>query len=96
MTNEQKEQARKRMHRLLDIVLDANGFEERQRDTTGTKPTIFFEYMGHINAISIDIIPTGWKSEETEPQRNEALWCELDRLTDEAVKKAAEKCRRAE
>lgn len=54
---------RKRIHQLLDIVLDINGCESRQQTYTGTKPTAFFEYAGHINSLLININPAGWHKE---------------------------------
>ena len=51
---------RQQLHRLLDLVLDTNGFESRRRDTTGTMPTVFLSYSGHVNDITIDIHKDGW------------------------------------
>lgn len=56
---------RKQMHELLDIVLDGNGFESRKRDNTGTLPTLFFEYSGHVNMVRIDLHSDGWQSGST-------------------------------
>lgn len=56
---------RKQMHELLDIVLDGNGFESRKRDNTGTLPTLFFEYSGHVNMVRIDLHSDGWQCGST-------------------------------
>ena len=56
------EQIRKRMHEILDIVLDGNGFEKRKRDITGTLPTMFFDYSGHVNSFGVRICTDGWQS----------------------------------
>lgn len=55
------EQIRKRIHEILNIVLDGNGFECRQRDKTGTLPTLFFEYSGHVNSFSVRLCVDGWQ-----------------------------------
>lgn len=51
---------KEKIHELLDIVLEGNGITERQRDKTGTLPTLFFRYSGHINKIEIDLHSDGW------------------------------------
>lgn len=62
---EKQEIIRKQLHELLDIVLDGNGIESRKRDNTGTLPTLFFEYSGHVNMIRIDLHSDGWQSGST-------------------------------
>ena len=39
---------RKKIHEILDIVLDINTTQERLREVTGIKPTAFFEFSGHV------------------------------------------------
>lgn len=51
---------KEKIHELLDIVLEGNGITERQRPKTGTLPTLFFRYSGHINKIEIDLHKDGW------------------------------------
>lgn len=55
-----KEENRKKLHELLDIVLDGNGLGERSRALTGTLPTLFFRYSGHIARVDIDLCSNGW------------------------------------
>ena len=62
---EKQEIIRKQMHELLDIVLDGYGIESRRRDNTGTLPTLFFEYSGHVNMVRIDLHSDGWQSGST-------------------------------
>lgn len=64
-TTEKQEIIRKQLHELLDIVLDGNGIESRARDNTGTLPTLFFEYSGHINMVRIDLHSDGWQKGNT-------------------------------
>lgn len=96
MTNEQKERIREQMHRLLDIALDTNGFEERCRETTGPLPTIFFEYSGHINRLDVDIIPSGWSS-CAGPQRVNLFSRQLnpEDFTDSAIEAVEKACKEA-
>ena len=63
MTKEEiRERNREKLHRILDMVLDGNGFESRKRNETGTLPTLFFEYSGHVNLFKIALHKDGWFS----------------------------------
>ena len=55
-----KEENRKKLHELLDIVLDGNGLGERIRAQTGTLPTLFFRFSGHVARVDIDLCSNGW------------------------------------
>lgn len=55
-----KAENRKKLHELLDIVLDGNSLEARSRGTTGTLPTLFFRYSGHVARVDIDLCSNGW------------------------------------
>lgn len=55
-----EEENRKKLHELLDIVLDGNGLGERSRAQTGTLPTLFFRYSGHVARVDIDLCSNGW------------------------------------
>lgn len=64
MNKRAKKKAEKRIrgdiHKVLDIVLDINGLEERSRELTGTLPTAFFDFSGHISEVGISIYKDGW------------------------------------
>ena len=63
MTNEEKKLLiRKQAHELLDIVLDANGLEDRSQEKTGNKPTVFFRYSGHVNEMEMSLYKDGWSA----------------------------------
>lgn len=62
MTDQQKENNRKMLHELLDIVLDVNGLESRSRDKTGTLPTVFVDFSGHVSLIQIRLYTDGWSA----------------------------------
>ena len=55
-----EEKLRNQLHEILDIVIQTNGFNQRQRTKTGTLPTVFFYYSGHVNTLSIDLHADGW------------------------------------
>ena len=61
---EREKTIREQMHEILDIVLDVNGCEARQRKHTGFKPTAFMRFSGHIGFVSVDIYKNGWESGE--------------------------------
>lgn len=53
---------REKIHELLDIVLDGNGLAARSRRETGTLPTMFFNFNGHVGDIDIYLHSDGWES----------------------------------
>ena len=55
-----EEENRRKLHELLDIVLDGNGLGERSQAKTGTLPTLFFRYSGHVASVDIDLCSNGW------------------------------------
>lgn len=57
-----KEKQREQLHKLLDIVIDGNSFERRDREITGTLPSLFFDLSGHVNSVEICLFPDGWKA----------------------------------
>lgn len=59
-TMDNKDIIRKQMHDLLDMAIDTNGFESRKRYETGTLPTVFFNFSGHVNNLDIDLHTDGW------------------------------------
>lgn len=51
---------RRDIHRILDMVLDINGLEARKREITGSKPTVFLSFSGHVAKIEVSIHECGW------------------------------------
>lgn len=51
---------REAIHKVLDLVLDVNGLEERKREVTGDKPTAFFGFSGHTAGITVGVFKNGW------------------------------------
>lgn len=54
---------RKKIHKILDQVLDINGLEARSKKKTGYKPTAFLDMRGHVGTISVWIYKNGWDHE---------------------------------
>lgn len=52
---------RQKIHELLDLALDINGLGERRQKTTGNLPTVFFEFMGHVAWVNVDVCSNGWR-----------------------------------
>ena len=53
---------RKKIHDVLDMVLEINTTYPRQRKNTGTMPTAFFDFSAHVSRVYVQIIKDGWNS----------------------------------
>ena len=51
---------RKKLHRILDQVIDINGLGKRQAKLTGDKPTAFYWFNGHTGDLSVTVHSMGW------------------------------------
>lgn len=51
---------RLRIHRMLEIALRINGLEAREVEKTGSLPTAFFGFSGHIGTARIYVYTKGW------------------------------------
>ena len=51
---------RKKLHRILDQVIDINGLGARQAKLTGDKPTAFYWFNGHAGDLSVTVHSMGW------------------------------------
>ena len=51
---------RKKVHEILEMVLENNTTHPRQREYTGTLPTAFFEFSGHVSRVYVQVIRDGW------------------------------------
>lgn len=61
MTDLQKDEVLNSVTTILALVLATNGYERRQRTYTGTLPTVFFDYSGHVNTLNLRIYKDGWE-----------------------------------
>lgn len=55
------EENRRKVHEILDIVLDTNTLEGRSTERTGTLPTVCFRFSGIGARIVTEIYPDGWR-----------------------------------
>ena len=62
MTFEEKVKLKSQVYEIMDLVLEGNGYEQRQREMTGTLPTFFVYFSGHVNTLTVDIHTDGWSS----------------------------------
>lgn len=51
---------RKKVHEILEMVLEINGTHSRQRELTGNKPTAFFCFSGHTAGVAVNVYNDGW------------------------------------
>lgn len=51
---------RKKIHDVLEMVLEINGTHSRDRELTGNKPTAFFYFSGHIADVAVSLYKNGW------------------------------------
>jgi len=68
---------REGLHRLLDLVLDINGLEERKQSVTGNLPTAFFSFNGHTASADVRLYNQGWNAVD-DPDYSEYLWSYKD------------------
>ena len=54
------EENRRKIHEILDIVLDTNTLEGRNIEKTGTLPAVSFRFSGICGKVVADIYQDGW------------------------------------
>lgn len=54
------EENRRKIHEILDIVLDTNTLERRTSERTGTLPTVCFRFSGLSAKLVVELYPDGW------------------------------------
>ena len=58
------EENRRKIHEILDIVLDTNTLEGRTSDRTGTLPTACFRFSGLSAKVVAELYPNGWNGRQ--------------------------------
>lgn len=51
---------RKKVHEILEMVLEINTTYSRKRALTGNKPTAFFNFSGHTAGVDVNVYNDGW------------------------------------
>lgn len=84
------EENRRKIHEILDIVLDTNTLECRTSERTGTLPTVCFRFSGIGARVVAEVYPDGWcvgqngkdfyfdTDTEISQQTIDALWRECE------------------
>lgn len=49
------------IHELMLMAIDFNGFEPAEKELTGEKPTIIFDFYGNTGMINLMIFENGWE-----------------------------------
>lgn len=60
---------RELLHRILDLVIDINGLEERKVNVSGDKPTAFLYFSGHTADLDVQVHEKGWNPFENISKR---------------------------
>ena len=60
----QSEQIKEKVMKVIDLCFEINGGPEvkRNREITGSLPTAFFDYSGHVANFYVKVFPNGWSS----------------------------------
>lgn len=51
---------RKKVHEILEMVMEINTTYPRERECTGTLPTTFFQFSGHVSTVYVQVCRDGW------------------------------------
>ncbi len=54
----------KKVSEIFQLCIEINDFENRQRSITGSKPTVFLNFSGHVAALDIQVFEGGWEEQK--------------------------------
>ena len=81
---------REKLHQILDLVIDINGFDSRQVRLTGDKPTAFFWFSGHVSSLEVFLYTRGYKRNSKHDVRMEDYIDRENPMLDEIIQKLEE------
>ena len=84
---------RKKLHEILDIVLDCNGLKARRRNKTGKLPTAYLSFYGNVACCDVTICAGGWYAGDMTP-RTISVHTYED-ISEEEIEKLREAVRKA-
>ena len=58
--NKAEKRRRHQICKALDLCLQINGLQKRQREYTGNQPTVFFDFSGHTAEVNMYVHTSGW------------------------------------
>lgn len=83
-----REENRKKLHEILDIVLDCNGYEGRTTERTGNLPTAYFSFFGNVGSVDVTICKDGWYHGDNTPRTLSLSTCtDIDKAEIERLRK---------
>lgn len=99
MKNRLKKKAKKRrMHAALEVcrqAIEINGLQQSRKEFTGSHPTVFLYFDGHIGCITVDIHSQGWVVGQSCDRQYKTLICRRKLHSDEMTPdKTAQELRR--
>lgn len=77
MTAKTEAKRRAQIHKIINLCLDINGIQETNQRCTGSRPTAFFRFSGHVGMMDIDVSPHGYCAREHKENWNFSV-CEED------------------
>lgn len=81
----------KKVHEILEMVLEINTTYERRQNVTGNKPTAFFGFSGHTASLDISVYQNGWYPNCHERQNFNTLYgYSMDELLEKLSNKKKE------
>ena len=84
------EENRRKIHEILDIVLDTNTLEGRTSDQTGTLPTVCFRFSGIGARIMAELYPNGWSGGQDSEEFDFGTDAEISQQAIDAMRRACE------
>lgn len=59
----EKQKILEKINEIIRLSFQINGFEDRTKEKTGNKPTVFFHFSGHVSGFEVSIHSRGWKTD---------------------------------
>lgn len=80
----------KKVSEIFQLCIEINDFENRQKSITGRKPTVFFDFSGHVAGLHIRVFKTGWEEEKEKTREFQIYLYNFFRESEGFEKEAAE------
>lgn len=59
----EKQKILEKINEIIRLSFEINDFEKRTTETMGNKPTVFFNFSGHVCNFGVYIYSNGWESD---------------------------------
>ena len=77
---------REKLHQILDLVIDINGFEDRKVELTGDKPTAFIYFSGHTSNFEVNVHTHGYENFKMPDVRMDSFIDKDNPMLDEIIR----------